>query len=199
MDDKMKKGDYISAILRSKQTVFSVKDIMLLWGEPISMAARVRINYYLQRGYLYRVRRGLYAKDKNYDRFELATKIFTPSYISFETVLGRSGVTFQHYGQIFVASYITREIKADDQKYSYRKIKDTILTNNLGIGHKDNYSIASAERAFLDVVYFNTDYHFDNLSALNWDKVFETLPIYGGNKRMERAVKKYYEGTKAQN
>jgi len=199
MDDKIKKGEYISTILRSKQTVFSVKDIMLLWGEPISSAARVRINYYLQSGDLYRVRRGLYVKDKNYDRLELATKIFTPSYVSFETVLGRAGVTFQYYSQIFIASYITREIKADDQKYSYRKIKDKILTSHLGIEAKDNYSVASVERAFLDIVYLNKDYHFDNLLILNWDKVFEILPVYGGNKRMEKMVKKYYEGVKAQN
>lgn len=194
----MKKGDYISTILRSKQTVLSVKDIMLLWGELASDAARVRINYYVKNGDLYRIRRGIYAKDKNYDKFELATKIFTPSYVSFETVLGRAGVTFQYYSQICVASYVTREIKADGQVYYYRKIKDAILTNHSGIEDQDNYSIASAERAFLDVMYLNTDYHFDNLSSLNWDKVFEILPIYGGNKRMERAVKKYYEATKAQ-
>jgi len=194
----MKKGDYISTILRSKQTVLSVKDIMLLWGESASDAARVRINYYTKNGDLYRIRRGIYAKDKNYDKLELATKIFTPSYVSFETVLGQAGVTFQRYGQIFIASYVTREIEADGQVYSYRKIKDAILTNHLGIENKDNYSIASAERAFLDVVYLNTDYHFDNLSALNWDKVFEIISIYGGNKRMGKAVKKYYEATKAQ-
>lgn len=194
----MKKGDYISTILRSKQTVLSVKDIMLLWGEPASGAARVRINYYVKSGDLYRIRRGIYAKDKNYDKFELATKIFTPSYISFETVLGEAGATFQYYSQIFIASCVAREIKADGQIYSYRKIKDAILTNNLGIEDKDNYSIALPERAFLDVVYLNTDYHFDNLSILNWDKVFEILPIYGGNKRMEKAVKKYYKAIKAE-
>ncbi len=194
----MKKGDYISTILRSKQTVFSVNEIMLLWGETTSGAARVRINYYAKSGDLYRIRRGFYAKDKNYDKFELATKIFAPSYVSFETVLGRVGVTFQYYGQIFIASNLTREIKSDGQTYAYRKIKDAILTNHLGINNKDNYSIASAERAFLDLVYLNTDYHFDNLSILNWDKVFEIIPIYGGNKRMVKSVKKYYEAKKAQ-
>lgn len=194
----MKKGDYISAILRSKQTVFSVKEIMLLWGEPTSDAARVRINYYARNGHLHRIRRGFYAKDKSYNRLELATKIFSPSYISLETVLGRAGITFQHYSQIFVVSYISRELKVDGQVYSYRKVKDAILTNHLGVEHRENYSIASAERAFLDVIYLNKDYHFDNLSILNWDKVFEILPVYGGNKRMEKTVKKYYEGAKAQ-
>ena len=189
----MKKGDYISTILRSKQTVLSVKDIMLLWGEASSDAARVRINYYAKSGGLYRIRRGFYAKDKNYNKFELAAKIFTPSYVSFETVLGQADITFQHYNQIFVASYTKREITADGQVYSYKRIKDAILTNPAGVESNDNYSIAIAERAFLDVVYLNKDYHFDNLGPLNWDKVFEILPIYGGNKRMEKMVKKYRE------
>lgn len=194
----MEKGDYISTILRSKQTVLSTKEIVLLWGEASSDAVRVRISYYAKNGDLYRIRRGFYAKDKDYNKFELSTKIFTPSYVSFETVLGQTGITFQRYNQIFVASYITREITADGQAYSYKRIKDAILTNPAGIESKDNYSIASPERAFLDVVYLNKDYYFDNLSPLNWDKVFEILPIYGGNKRMEKTVKKYHEALKAE-
>jgi len=184
----MKKGDYLSKILRSDQTVFSFKDIALLWGD-YSSATRVRINYYLKNGDLYHIRRGFYAKDKNYNRYELATKIYTPSYISFETILGKAGVTFQHYNQIFAASYLSREITTDGQTCVYRKIKDSILTNNTGIKQKDNYSVASPERAFLDIVYLNKDYHFDNLSPLDWDKVREILPLYS-NKRMKKEIKK---------
>ncbi len=195
----MKKGSYISAILRSRQTVFSAKDIRLLWGEAGTSAVRVRINYYAKKGELRRVRRGLYAKDKNYDRLELATKIFTPSYVSFETVLAKTGIVFQHYGQIFAASYITRETVADHQNYSYKRIKDTMLTNNAGIENQGNYSIASPERAFLDVLYIYADYHFDNLAPLNWDKVYEILPIYGGNQRMEKCVRKCHEMFKTGN
>ena len=67
------------------------------------------------------------------------------------------------------------------------------MTNNDGIEIKDNYSIASTERAFLDLLYLNKDYHFDNLSPLNWDKIYALLPLYGGNQRMERMLKKYYQ------
>lgn len=170
---------------------------MLLWGDAGTNAAKVRINYYAKGGDLYRVRRGIYAKDKNYSKLELATKIFTPAYVSFETVLAKAGVVFQYYGQIFVASYLTREIVADGQIYSYKRIKDAILTNNAGIENQENYSIASPERAFLDIIYIYKDYHFDNLSPLNWDKVYEILPIYGGNKRMEKKVKQYHKTCKA--
>ncbi|MDP2926646.1 MAG: type IV toxin-antitoxin system AbiEi family antitoxin domain-containing protein [bacterium] len=188
----MEKADILS-ILRSNNTVFSFKEILLSSGETNPALLRRRISYYIKKGELYPVRRGMYAKDKNYEKLELATKIFTPSYISFETVLGRAGVTFQFYGQIFAASYLTREIIADGQTYAYKKIKDKILTNPDGIEKRDNYSIALPERAFLDVIYLCKDYHFDNLSPLNWDKVYEILPIYGGNKRMEKKVKQYHQ------
>lgn len=185
----MEKADILN-ILRSNKTVFSFKDILLASQDKNPNLLSRRINYYVKKGELYSIRKGLYAKDKNYNEYEVATKIYTPSYVSFETVLGQAGITFQHYGQIFVASYLTREITAEGQTYSFRKIKDPVLTDNAGIEQKDNYSIAIPERAFLDVVYLNKDYHFDNLSVLDWNKVLEILPIYT-NKRMEKEVKTY--------
>lgn len=183
----MPKGDYLTAILRSPKTVFSSQDIALLWEEQGSNSARVRLNYYVKRGSLYKIRRGLYAKDKNYNKTELATRIFTPSYISFETILLKEGVIYQFYSQIFVASYLTREIVIDGQIYSFKKIKDEILTNPIGIEHKNESSTATKERAFLDILYINTDYYFDNLGGLNWNKVFEIVPIYK-NKRMLKKI-----------
>lgn len=188
----------ILKIYNSKNTVFTFKDIALIWRETNADLMKARVNYYVKTGKLYSMRRGIYAKDKNYDKLELATKVFTPSYVSFETVLARAGVVFQYYSQIFVASYLTREIVIDNQTYSYKKIKDAILTNHTGIESKENHSIASPERAFLDIVYLYKDYHFDNLSPLDWDKVYEILPIYGHNKRMEKRVKQYYEAAKKQ-
>ena len=192
MDNKLKKGEYLDALLRSPKTIFSTKDVALLWGEDRENTVSVRLNKYVGAGKLIRVHRGLYAKDKNYEKLELATKIYTPSYISFETILAKAGITFQFYGQIFVASYVTREIIADSQTYSYKRIKDSILTSPAGVEVKDNYHIASPERAFLDVVYSSKGYHFDNLSPLNWERVFEILPVYK-NKSMEKRVKKYHK------
>ncbi len=175
-------------ILRSEKTVFSFKELVLLTGNTNFKNLNAQIRYYIKKGELYHVRRGLYAKDKNYDRFEVATKILRPAYISFETVLAQAGIIFQYYSQIFVASYRTESILCDGQTYTFRRIKSPILTNSTGITIKDTYSISSPERAFLDVAYLHKDYHFDNLSPLNWDKVYDILPIYGGNKRMEQMV-----------
>ena len=188
----MHKGEYLAAILKSNKTVFTFKDIGLLWQETASPATRVRINYYVKKGEIIKLRRGIYAKGKDYNRWEMATRIFTPAYVSFETVLAKEGLIFQFYEKIFVASYVTREITIDRQVYALRKIKNSVLTNPLGVEHSDETSIAVKERAFLDTLYVNADYHFDNLQALDWEKVFEIMPIYS-NKRMEKGVNRLHQ------
>ncbi|MFA6392776.1 MAG: type IV toxin-antitoxin system AbiEi family antitoxin domain-containing protein [Candidatus Paceibacterota bacterium] len=195
MDKKIQKGEYLDILLRSSKTVFSNKDVALMWGEKANGPVRVRLNYYVKAKKLIRVHRGLYVKDKNYNRFELATRINTPSYISFETVLGSSGMTFQYYGNIFVASYIKREMEVDGQKIEFIRMKDYVLSNTLGIENSDGYARATKERAYLDRIYVSKKYYIDNTNPLDWEKVFEILPIYH-NKRMAKTVKKYYDDFK---
>jgi len=188
----IKKGEYLDILLRSNKTIFSTKDVVLLWGEKSEGATRVRLSYYVKTKKLIRIHRGLYAKDNNYDHFELANRIYTPSYISFETVLTREGINFQYYSNIFVASHINREINLAGQIFTFVRMKNYVLSNIVGIEHKDHYAIATKERAFLDRIYVSKDYHFDHLDVLNWDKVFEILPIYN-NKRMIKKVNEYFK------
>jgi len=192
MDKKPIKGEYLEVLLRSPKTIFSTKDTSLLWNENNESIITDRLKKYVKVGKLIRVRYGLYAKDKNYNRFELATRINTPSYVSFETVLGASGITFQYYGNIFVASYMNRRMEVDGQKITFVRMKDYVLSNTVGIEHVDDYARATKERAFLDRIYVSKNYYFDNLRPLDWEKVFEILPIYH-NKSMENRVKKQYE------
>jgi|SRR5579863_8152086 hypothetical protein len=179
-------------IFKSKASVLTFKEILLASGSTSTSSLKRRLNYYVKNKELYAIRRGIYATDKNYDKRELATKIFTPSYISFETILVEAGVIFQYYATIFVATYQTKDITCDGQTYSFKKIKDTILTNTIGIEQKENYFAASPERAFLDVLYLNKNYHFDNLAPLNFKLIFSILPIYN-NKRMEKVVYKKFK------
>ncbi len=183
--------DRMSTLLRSKNTVFTFQELSLIWSETDANLVKKYAYRYVKMGKLYAIRKGTYAKDKNYDRLELATKIYTPAYISLETVLGKEGVVFQQYERIFVASYLSREISCDGQTYVFRRMKDAILTNTLGLEKKDNYYIASKERGFLDTVYLNKDYHFDNLSSIDWDKCFEWVAAYD-NKAMERRLNSYH-------
>lgn len=193
MKNLIEKGDYLDILLRSKKTVFSVNDIALLWPRSSPDAMQVRLNYYVGAEALIRLRRGIYVKDQQYDKYELASSILSPSYVSFETVLASAGVTFQYYEQIFVASYVKRDIICGGTSYTFQTIKRSALVNPLGV-NTDPYSIASPERAFLDTIYRSKDYYFDNLLPLNWDMVFEILPIYE-DKTMIQRVQRYYDHT----
>ena len=183
--------DSFSTLLRSNNTVFTFKELSLIWNETDVKLIKKRVYRYTKMGRLYTIRKGIYAKDKNYDKLELANKIFTPAYISLETVLSREGIVFQQYDQIFVVSYLSSEISCDGQFYVFRRMKDVILTNSLNVEKKGNYYIASKERAFLDTIYLNKNYHFDNLSSINWDKCFEMLPVYD-NKAMVKRLNSYH-------
>ena len=72
------------------------------------------------------------------------------------------------------------------------KIRGDILTNTEGIEQKTGYFIATPERAFLDAVYIYKDYHFDNLSPINWERVENLKKIYK-NKIFEKRVGQYYK------
>ncbi|HPS42222.1 MAG TPA: hypothetical protein PK040_06435 [Anaerolineaceae bacterium] len=174
----MEKGNFLSALLRTGKTVFSTKDLALLWGEPNTGATRVRLHHFVKTGELYHIRQGLYATSRDYNRRELATRILIPSYVSFETVLVQEGLIFQYYETIFLASYTTREIEIDGQVYRFRKMKRKLLINPMGIELKSGTSTATCERAMLDMLYIDPDFYFDSFNGVDWEQVFEILPIY---------------------
>src|SRR3990167_2108355 len=134
-----------------------------------------KIKYYAKEGSLIRLTRGVFAKNKEYEAKELATSIYTPSYISFETVLREAGIIFQHHDSIFVAGPYPMTKKIDVHTITFRKLK---------------YSIATPERAFLDTIYLSPKFHFDNLRSINWELCFELAKIYD-NKQLIKRVAEY--------
>lgn len=178
-------------VIRSPQSVFTTDDLALIWQETKRSLVQDRARYYLKTEQLYQIRKGFYAKDANYNKFEFAIKLYSPAYISLETVLAKEGIINQFYETIFTISYLSREINIDSQNYCFKKIKDTVLSNTLGIEFKENYWVASKERAFLDALYLYKEYHFDNLLGIDWDFCFELVEIYR-NKELTKRLKSYY-------
>lgn len=78
----------------------------------------------------------------------------------------------------------------NNHTFTFRKIKDAVLFNPTGVVSRDNYSAATPERAFLDMVYLFPDYYFDNLKPINWAKCAELVKIYG-NKQLTGRLNKY--------
>ncbi len=183
--------DIIFDLYQKNQTVFTFQEISLFYPKINKQSLKDKLRYAVKKEKLLRLRRGIYAK-KDYLVFELANKIYTPSYISLETVLEKEGIIFQKQNKITVVSYLSRDITVDNHSISYRKIKNEILINHQDIVNENNYFIASKERAFLDAVFLFKDYHFDNLNSLDWEKIFKLLNIYK-NKTLEKRINEYYQ------
>ena len=186
----------IAKLYQSNKTILTTTDLALVWGENDQVKLKDKISYYVRRGALIRLTRGVFAKDKNFNTKELATSLYTPSYISFETVLREAGVIFQHYDTIFVATKWPKTMTVDKCTITFRKLKDTVLFNSAGIVSKDNYSIATPERAFLDMIYLSPNFYFDNLKAINWEKCDELVKIYN-NKELITRLNKYKKNSQS--
>jgi len=173
-----KNENIIFEIYKSTRTVFRINDIaMLMYKEKADSLCKI-LNYYVKTGKLLNPRRGFYAKE-GYKPEELACLLYAPTYISLEYVLQRSGVIFQYDSAITNVSYLTRETEIDNQIFRYRQMKGEILINTAGIIlNKDNINIATPERAFLDILYLNKRFYFDNLHILDRKAIAKLLPVY---------------------
>src|SRR3989338_6835034 len=184
----MATDNLIAKLYQSSKTILTIKDIALIWEETNTVNLLSKIKYYAKQGSLIRLTRGVFAKSKEYDVKELATSMYTPSYISFETVLREAGIIFQHHEAIFVAGPYPTTKKIGNQVIIFRNLKDSVLYNALGIKNEKNYSIATPERALLDTIYLSPKFYFDNLRSINWELCFGIVKIYDNKQLIKRLV-----------
>lgn len=181
--------DFILKLYSQKETVFTIDEISLLFPKISYKNLRDRLYYFTKTGKIKRLHQGIYAKNE-YNSLEVANKLYTPSYISLETVLQKEGIVFQSYDSIFAVSYVSREIIINGHKIIYKQIREEVLVNRAGLEEKEGYAIATKERAFLDAVFLYKNYHFDNLAPLDWDKIELLKNIYP-NKVFKKRIKEY--------
>lgn len=183
-------NDILLAIYKEPVSVYRLKDIAILVNETDFNSLNGKLNYYVRSGKLLNPRKGIYAKP-GFTAEEVACKLYTPSYISLQYVLQRSGMIFQYDSAVTAVSYLSRSVDLGGQALVYRKMKGSVLVNTRGILREKGISIATAERAFLDLCYLDIYYYFDNLHPLNRDKISQLLPVYQNaalNKRVTKLL-----------
>lgn len=185
------KNQLLIELYKRPQTVFTLKELSLVMPDIAYQNLAGRVAYLAKQSELKRLAKGIYGKP-DYNPLELANKLYTPSYISLETVLRQAGVTYQHYDQIFSVSYLARSVAVNGHTFEYRQVQKRILLNMQGLSESGVVVMASPERAFLDAVYLYREYHFDNLGSLDWEKVLALQSIYE-SKALEKRVKDYHQ------
>jgi len=165
---------YIELLDRLKGfTVFSLNDIRSSGGR----FHRRRLNEWQEKGYIKKIAKGYYIfSDLKLDEgalFEIANRIYSPSYISFEAALSYYGMIPEAvYGVTSASTRKTYSLKAPIAEFSYRTISTGLFFGYDLIKHGDkHFRIASPEKAVLDYCYINKTIKEDSgYASLRIDK-----------------------------
>lgn len=153
--------------------VFSVKDIQKRFPGFDSR----RLVEWQQKGYLLKVKRGYYSfsertRGEHFVYFA-ANKIYSPSYISFESALA-------HYNLIpegvFTATSATTKNTANYSSplgdFSYRHLKSALFFGYKLLKEKDfTIKIAEPEKVILDYFYINKINSFEEIEAMRLNNI----------------------------
>jgi len=158
-------------IANTKEQIFYINDLARIWGINNHRNLAVTLSRYVAAGLIYRIHRGLYSlkKASELDPVELGFKVIGDySYLSGETVLAKHGVIFQRINYFTFIGRKTKRFQIGANKYYCRQLKESCLYNNTGvIKNEKSFNEASLERAVADTLYFNSHYHFDNLTVID--------------------------------
>jgi predicted transcriptional regulator of viral defense system len=165
-----------SQLLKIQKPFFSLDDVAYTLGiQPASAA--VLCSRYVKKGFLVRLKRGLYARAEQLanfsqqDLFRLANFLQVPSYISLTTALSYHGLTTQVQRGFFESISLkrTRKFEVAQHTFHYSKIS---LDLYKGFERVEDVFIALPEKALLDSFYLASlgRYSLDS-SALDLTKI----------------------------
>jgi predicted transcriptional regulator of viral defense system len=177
-------------------TVFSLNDIRRI----DNTFHRRRLNEWQDKGYIKKVVKGYYIfSDLELNEnvlFEIANRIYSPSYISFEM-----GLFYYHlipesvYGITSASSRRTYKFKTPIAEFSYKTIKPELFFGYNIIRYDNKYfKIASPEKAVLDYFYINSHLKKESDFAslrINRDMFSEQIKT----KRLRAFLKKFGQKT----
>jgi len=173
-------------------TVFSRADIR----QADSAFHRRRLNEWQEKGYICKVIKGYYIfADRTLDEkvlFEIANRIYSPSYVSFEMALAYHGLIPESvYGITSASTRKTSCFKTSIGAFIYRTIQPKLYFGfDLLKNNEKLFKLASPEKAFLDLFYIKTELRdavsFEGLrinrevflKLMNHSKINDYLGVY---------------------
>ena len=154
--------------------VFSLADISMI----DSKFHRRRLNEWQEKGYIRKIIRGYYIFSEieitEKVLFNIANKIYNPSYISFESALSYYNFIPESIYSITSASpLITRNFNTTAGNFSYHRLKPQLFFGYEMVDYNGRrFNIASKEKALLDYFYIN--------SRLETGEDFEQMRVNAG-------------------
>jgi predicted transcriptional regulator of viral defense system len=187
-------------------TVFSLSDIRQI--DPAF--CRRRLNEWQEKGYIRKIIKGHYAfADRPVDEkalFEIANKIYSPSYVSFEMALSYYGLIPESvYGVTSASTLKTSHFKTAIGSFIYRTIRPKLYFGfNFIKNNEKAFKLACPEKAFLDLFYIKTGIRdiadFEELrinrrvllKIVDHDKLKSYLDVYN-QASLKRRINNFWE------
>ena len=167
---KIKRLDQIKPLL------FSAKDLAEVFG--ISQAsAKLACHRYAREEIMVRLKRDLYILTENWKKleedgkFRVANRLQVPSYISFTTALAHYGITTQIPRGFYESTALLRTARFEIKEavFRYRKFQKKLY---FGFIKKENYFIATPEKALCDALYLASFYRYRlDVGAIDFRKI----------------------------
>lgn len=198
---------YMQEKLRgSNLRLFTVSDFQKIFKINYEAAKR-NINRYVKSDILGKAKKGLYFLKINPPaEFEIANKLYRPSYVSFETSLSFYGIIPETIYEVISANpRISRNFLVNDLKFSYKKIKKSCFLGYHPEKIKNNVVlIADPEKALADYLYFvalkkrKLSYERINLKKIKKTKLIRYARCFK-NKRLLKIIEAVYATKTRQN
>jgi len=177
-------------------TIFSLNDIKQV--DPLFH--RRRLNEWQIKGYIKKVIKGYYVfSDLELNEnmlFEIANKIYSPSYVSFEMALSYYDLIPESvYGITSASTKRTYNFKTSIAEFNYRTLKPQLYFGYEIIRYNDkSFKIASLEKAILDFFYINTHLKtYSDFGSLRFNKDIFFQKIKRG--KLSAFCRKFFQKT----
>nr|MDA3815481.1 hypothetical protein [Patescibacteria group bacterium] len=160
--------------------LFETKELRLILKDDFNRSFLNNLKNWEEKGYLIKLRKGLYLlgdlKDE-IDPLVLASKIYSPSYVSLEMALSNYGIIPEAVFTVTsISSRKTKIFESEFGRYHYQKIKKEAF-GGFRVGKVNNipFNLALPEKALVDLFYLKRniiDGSRENFEGYRFDEEF---------------------------
>jgi len=158
-----------------------------------------KLTQMIKKGEVIQIVRGVYSTSQDEPRLPVASMIYSPSYISFETALDYHQMIPERTYEVTCVGFLLTKNKHFDTpfgRYSFHHLPDAVFPLALEPAEESGYGfrLATKEKALCDTLYkirgikgkkaiedlLFEDLRFeeDDIEKLDWQLISEILPLY---------------------
>lgn len=159
---------YLDLKEKIADNIFTYLDVLKIFSRKNSQTIKTQLFRFLKKGLITKIKRGLYCFEPDLiDEFDLAERLYQPSYISLETALNYYGL-IPDVPQAVTSINLTttKKIKNRFGDFFYNKIKPPLFFGFLKIKSPKSavfFNLARKEKALLDYFYIRKIKKIDDL------------------------------------